>query len=1028
MSEINRWDLQTIAGTDNTISYSELNQAENTELAKTIQKAYKDSWKKVDMYLNDRVSEIETILKEQWHTIVENMKNYNDTKNIVIEETIVKKKTLKKDTDKKASEKKKSVEKKDTNEFNYSTEKEPALKNSVEDIVETATLWDETKIKETVKNLKNLKVDIYNPKSHLIVRDENGKQMWADWKPLQLGEWTKLDPKYTWNSKLFEYKWKNRLFLEIKLSDWKTWYIAAKYVNWELLKDILKEPADEEKKKTTDEEKKKTTDEEKKKTTGEEKKKTTGEEKKKTTGEEKKKTTGEPVTPPTPPIDNSVEIWDKEFSPVFTRTKEGLQHDNQNQWEISEELTQEEIEKLQQNYSDYTIMKDIVDIWIDAARKEASSEMFEIFKSESLFGKSDTKVINEQIWKIQNLMIILAYKIKAWEKIEHNEFTKIFNEMKIAENTEDILDNFEDIKWEFAFERTNEKAKKLKRETILKLMRTRYGWITEWNSKLVTSKMWNILLEKTDFKDIKKIISDPNTIALIESDSKTKLIALWIPRDLVEELTEKYWEIKNIQTNNIETFREAVRNEQPWLESSNTTDFNSAVKTKIEFATNSSIKELLKQWLLFNKLDKNESLENKYADYSDMVWVGYTTFSDENTAHAVEIWLILATSVVLIWAGVKVAQWAGKIVNWAGKWINAFAKWSKLDTAIINLAAKWPKYAKIANWLRTIPKGIWIGLEKITQWVTFYQTSNVLHNVMFEKHFENIGKWWDDSLEMAKAVAFFWVMWAFSKYWVQIQKLSNKVPSNVLKKSLPILVEAGAIVTSWELVEMWYEWFTGKELNNHLTWAEYIEALIMVWVMKTKLPNFKRNPKIPKFNNKLVDWQASTPVNFYKDPVSWKTYTKTLDWKFINWKWKEVKLSKKKIESLEKFKKQIEFYKQKIEQIDKSIKRIESSWKHSPEKKKELISKLKRIRHNYDLKLQMKWEKYTKVVKVKENEKTISNKNKKRLEEERAKKEEELANSKKVEDDWEYWLSEINHNKPKVSEWTEPNSNNKKDI
>ena len=57
--------------------------------------------------------------------------------------------------------------------FNYSTENKPELKNSVEDIIIKEISGDKTKLEKVIAKLENLKVDVYNPKSKLRVRNKN---------------------------------------------------------------------------------------------------------------------------------------------------------------------------------------------------------------------------------------------------------------------------------------------------------------------------------------------------------------------------------------------------------------------------------------------------------------------------------------------------------------------------------------------------------------------------------------------------------------------------------------------------------------------------------------------------------------------------------------------------------------------------------------------------------------------------------------------------------------------------------------
>ncbi|MDQ7022921.1 MAG: hypothetical protein Q9M97_05315, partial [Candidatus Gracilibacteria bacterium] len=422
---------------------------------------------------------------------------------------------------------------------------------------------------------------------------------------------------------------------------------------------------------------------------------------------------------------------------------------------------------MKDSYSQSIILKDIVDIWTDAASREASSEMFEMFK---IGDKTDGKILNKQIDIVGLKMKTIFEKINRGEKNDTKSIREVFNEMFKAEKAETSISNLKEISTELL--NVTKSNFETKRKKILNLMRTTGGGFSEGNSKMVTSKMGDILLEKDDFKDIKAIINNNSTFALIESGNKTKLVTLGIPLDLAEDLIEKRGEIKRLQEKNIEIFQEAVRKENPALEGSGTVNFNNAVRDKIELATNYSIQSLLKEGLLFNKLENNEKLEKKYHNYSDMVGVGTFTFSDDNVAGAVEIGLILATSLVPIGAGLKAAGLVGKGVNALGKTIRYSSLGTKASLRVANIAAKGPGYAKAAKFLQAMPTIAGVSSKIGLQGLAFYETSNVLHNAMFEKHIDNLAKGWDDGTEIAKSIAFFGVMAGFSKF-VNLAKVKS---------------------------------------------------------------------------------------------------------------------------------------------------------------------------------------------------------------------------------------------------------------
>jgi len=81
----------------------------------------------------------------------------------------------------------------------------------------------------------------------------------------------------------------------------------------------------------------------------------------------------------------------------------------------------------------------------------------------------------------------------------------------------------------------------------------------------------------------------------------------------------------------------------------------------------------------------------------------------------------------------------------------------------------------------------------------------------------------------------------------------------------------------------------------------------------------------------ILDWAPSEPVEFYKNPTTWKTYTKTLDWKWFNSKWKELKNSPKNVEKIDKI--SIET---KLNEINKKLENLKDERTNINEQIKEL--------------------------------------------------------------------------------------------
>ncbi len=81
----------------------------------------------------------------------------------------------------------------------------------------------------------------------------------------------------------------------------------------------------------------------------------------------------------------------------------------------------------------------------------------------------------------------------------------------------------------------------------------------------------------------------------------------------------------------------------------------------------------------------------------------------------------------------------------------------------------------------------------------------------------------------------------------------------------------------------------------------------------------------------ILDWAMSDPVEFYKNPTTWTTYTKTLDWKWFNSKWKELKKQPSNIVKLDKV--SIEL---KINEITKELENLKDERTNINEQIKEL--------------------------------------------------------------------------------------------
>ena len=70
---------------------------------------------------------------------------------------------------------------------------------------------------------------------------------------------------------------------------------------------------------------------------------------------------------------------------------------------------------------------------------------------------------------------------------------------------------------------------------------------------------------------------------------------------------EKRWKIIRLQQKNSQEFTKIVKEQFPNLKPN---EIKKIVNKRINLATDYSIKELLRDWLLFNKLEKHPELKN----------------------------------------------------------------------------------------------------------------------------------------------------------------------------------------------------------------------------------------------------------------------------------------------------------------------------------------------------------------------------------------------------------------------------------
>ena len=766
--------------------------------------------------------------------------------------------------------------------LNYSTE-EKIDDESIQDKIDQGKL----NIKQLTKeNLNKLKVDILYNNSHLNVRDIHWNII-SDVKDNQIIGFN--GKKYT-----HMYKWTEKIFLWVTFENWDKWYVSADYVKWDLL---VENQNTNEKVNPLPEDNTEAQPLSSKKI--EKKPLADNKIEKKPLSEDKEvKYT----------IKNSIPKIEKKYDWNYKETKEITTDKDKSLEENPEEkiikkieekheegLNQEAIDKLLNPYPKLLILKDIVEVWTNAAEVEKNTELW------TMFGIWDKKAIEYWINQANTKFNILWEKIQNLESVSDNEINEVFTVMLNTEKEETIVDNMKAVKKELGTVTTeNIKDSRLK---ILDLMR---GWaIQEWSSVKVEEKLRPDILKQKEFANVEEIINNPELFKYLEDDNIDKLVEMWINKDLAKKSCKAYSRVRALQLKNIDTYKEYIKINEPTLNDKELTD-----KAEVygEISSKKAITDLLSKALIFDKFDSNPWLisgNNTNKLYSDLVWVWSFNFSDETISNSVEVGSLLVISLIPMWVWISASVLAARL--WTG-----LIRVSRLAS----VAEKWWK-------LWTVAKYTWIWITTALEWTAFYEWYNIINNVLYKEHYTNLLEWAWNTTEIAKSIAFFWILKWLSKIWEleKIKNLTDKVPDWIIKKSWAVLSQAWILTWAWYGTDYAFEkkgW--DKNADPSLTWEQYIENMIMVILFrkfggKTEVWNKEKleiemdlKPKVVenvevkgkekvvenvevKEKEKVVEnveWVPNSSVEYYENTKTWEKITKTADWVFLDSKWKQL--------------------------------------------------------------------------------------------------------------------------------------------
>ncbi|MDD2871480.1 MAG: hypothetical protein PHS49_05825 [Candidatus Gracilibacteria bacterium] len=694
----------------------------------------------------------------------------------------------------------------------------------------------------TKENLKELKVDILKNNSYLKVRDHEGNII----TNLRLKDNDVID--FNGENITHKVNGKTKVFLGVNFSDGKKGYVSADYLK------VVKEDKITNQQQLTN---------------------------------NQQQLTNNPQNNTNKPQQKSPETY-----PTVKKEYDGNFKEEQVTTTTKvEQISKEELEEITKNYPKVIVLKDILEIWTQAAEKEKAGEIL------SMIGLGDKNEIEEGIKQSNDKFNKMWEKVTNLQQVSDTEIDAIFNILLKTEKEETIVSNMSKIKNILnSVDSSNIGDKKLE---ILDLMRS--GAIQEGNSDKVEEKLRPQILAQNEFKNVNDILNNKDLFIFIENGDVDKLVKLGISKDLAEEVINTYGKIQRLQLKNKQTYIDYIKNSDPNISPK---DLNDKTNFFLDLSTKKATVDLLSKELIFENLEKNPALENKNKInkiYGNLVGVGNFTFSDENITSATEKGTLLAISLIPMTGGMALSVYAARGAAWI----------MRTETIASTIA----NGGKIGAMIEATGFVASTALEGIA----FYEGYNFTNNVFYKDNFKNILDGATNQTELVKSILFFGLLKGFSKIG-QIEKIKNfsdKIPNGFIKNTGTLLTEAGILTgAGYGSEELMQKLGWDTDVEPEMTWEQYFEALIMVGLFKsrpeTKKPEIKKpelpnneikKPELPNNEIKLLEYKPENietyPIEYYKNKNSNETFTKSLDGKFFDSKGKLIQDSNT-IKNLEK--------------------------------------------------------------------------------------------------------------------------------
>ena len=468
------------------------------------------------------------------------------------------------------------------------------------------------------------------------------------------------------------------------------------------------------------------------------------------------------------------------------------------------------------NYQSVALVSEIFDIWSDKANKV-------VWWLWLKWARDDDDIINNNIVKIEEKLWNLLRTMSRLDQITDEDLKEIFESMGESEDQEGIIWDINDIEF-IIFDKTKDISQK--RLEIFDKMRD--GWIDEWNSVKVADTLWWKLVKRQWFETVNELLNNQENIEklwqILEvwSDKLEWLIQLWIPKEIVEDIINKYEYFLANNKKQKEIIKKRILKTNPQL-ANNPQLLENKLNESIQIGTQVSSFIFLQNKLVSHTIETNWLVGqwDKMVDmYADITWIWWD-IADTTKSMILEIWIDIALLIIPLWI-----------------WI----AWAKLAATGVNLAYKWSKIANfvskawVAGRVGEVAWKVWI--EGVWFYESFKLTNNIIYNDI--KWIDDIVNWLADWKEIVKSIAFIWTMRVLSPILgrLNITKINatDTIPQNVLKKILNETAKATATGVAMTWAGLWIEEIARQLWDEtaypSVTWKEFLELVVLAGMYK----------------------------------------------------------------------------------------------------------------------------------------------------------------------------------------------------